>query len=66
MRWLTGLAFVVSSIALGQNAKSSFLPGIDFSKYKSYQWVTQRPHPDPNVDAEIKESADRQGPVEDR
>ena len=60
MRFVIALVFLVSSVARGQDAKSSFLPGIDFSKYHSYQWVTQRPHPNPNVDAEIKESIDSQ------
>ena len=60
MRCVIALIFLVSSVALGQEAKSSFLPGIDFSKYHSYQWVTKRPHPNPDVDAAIKASVDSQ------
>ncbi len=57
---LFALAVVISSVALGQAVESSFLPGIDFSKYRTYQWVTSQPHPDPDVDAEIKRSIDSQ------
>jgi hypothetical protein len=54
------LAVVMSSVAFGQNVQSEYLPGIDFSKYHTYQWVTTRPHPNPKIDAEIKHSIDSQ------
>ena len=58
MRGLIALAFFASSAALAQS--SNFLPGVDFAKYHTYQWVTTRPHPDSDVDAKIKQSVDSQ------
>jgi Domain of unknown function (DUF4136) len=60
MRCLIPLALVVSAVAFGQEAKSSFLPGITFSKFHTYQWVTKRPHPNPSVDAAIRRSIESQ------
>jgi hypothetical protein len=54
------LGLVAWSAALAQQVKSTYQPGIDFSKYRTYQWVETRPHPDPKVDAEIKRSIDSQ------
>jgi hypothetical protein len=46
--------------ALAENAKNSYLPGIDFSQYKTYSWANTQPHPNPDVDAEIKRVLDSQ------
>jgi hypothetical protein len=57
---VVGLALVASSVCLGQGINTSYLPGIDFSRYRSYQWVTTKPHPVQSVDAEIKSLIDSQ------
>ena len=57
---LIGLALVASSAGFGQNAVVSYLPGIDFSKYHTYRWVTTHPHPIQNVDAQIQQSIDKE------
>jgi hypothetical protein len=53
-----GLALIAATIAHGQTLTTSFLPGTDFSKYHTYQWVKVEPHPNPDVDAEIKRIVD--------
>ena len=42
--------------------RTSYAPGIDFSKYHTYKWVEIKGqhHPDPSVDAQIKQSIDSQ------
>ena len=55
------LGCLLSSVTLAQNVQTSYLPGANFSSYRTYRWVaTQRQHPDPTVDAQIKESFDTQ------
>ena len=56
------MAILACSIAHGQDVRSNYLPGTDFSKYHTYKWVTIGGigHPDQILDAEIKQSLDSQ------
>jgi hypothetical protein len=61
------LGYLLCSVAFGQAAerqaiKSTYLPGIDFSRYHTYKWVEVKgqQHPDPNKDAEIKQLIESQ------
>src|SRR5947209_18069261 len=56
------LGTLLCSVALAQSVKSSYLPGTDFSKYRTYTWieVKGRQHPDPDKDAKIKDLVDSQ------
>ena len=64
--WMPALLWVAalagSSVAFGQDVRTNHMPGIDFSKYHSYKWVLIEggAHPDQILDAEIKQSIDRQ------
>jgi len=53
---------LVCSVALAQSIRTSHRPGIDFSKYKTYKWVTVKggQHSDPSLDAQIKQAIDSQ------
>lgn len=61
-----GLAFVLAliacSVTYGQDVITNYLPGTDFSKYRTYKWVTIGPSgaPDQILDAQIKQSIDSQ------
>ena len=50
------------SAVLGQDVRTNYMPGADFSKYHSYKWVSIEgaQHPNQIVDAEIKQSIDSQ------
>ena len=55
------LQCLLGGVTLAQSVKSSYRPGIDFSKYHTYTWVeSKHQHPDPTVDAQIKQSFDTQ------
>jgi hypothetical protein len=55
------LGCLLGGVTLGQSVKTSYLPGINFSKYHTYRWVaSQHQHPDPTVDSQIKQSFDTQ------
>jgi hypothetical protein len=46
----------MSAIALAQDVKYNFDPGVNFAKYHTYQWVALSTlHPDQLVDRQIKE-----------
>jgi Domain of unknown function (DUF4136) len=55
-------ALITCSAAQGQEVRTNYLPGTDFSKYRTYAWVTIQGagHPNHILDAEIKESIDSQ------
>jgi hypothetical protein len=61
MKWLGPviLSLLVSSVCFAQ-ANVTYLPGLDFTKYHTYQWVTTKPHPIQSVDQEIKRVIDSQ------
>jgi hypothetical protein len=56
------LAAVFLAPALAQDVRTNYMPGTDFSKYKSYRWavVEGGSHPNAIVDAEIKMAVDQQ------
>jgi hypothetical protein len=63
----SGPAFLVALIACstiyGQDVVSNYLPGTDFSKYRTYKWVTMDESasgPDQILDSQIKRSIDSQ------
>jgi hypothetical protein len=47
-----GLGSVLCCVMHAQTARTSYQPGLDFSKFHTYRWVEIRGvHPDPDVDA---------------
>lgn len=60
--WALALGFLSCCVVLAQNVTTSHVPGIDFSKYHTYTWVVIKggEHPDPSVDAHIKQLIDSQ------
>jgi hypothetical protein len=56
-----GLMLLAGGAALAQDVKYNFMPGTNFSKYKTYKWVSESNiHPNQIVDQQIKESVDQQ------
>jgi len=55
-------ALVVCNLALGQDVKTNYVPGTDFTKFHTYKWVTISggQHPNQIVDGEIKQAVDAQ------
>lgn len=60
--WALALGFLLCRVVFAQTVTTSHVPGIDFSKYHTYTWVVIKggEHPDPSVDAQIKQSIDSQ------
>ena len=58
----TALCCLLLPVAFAQDVTSNYMPGIDFSKYHTYRWVTIEGgiHPNQIVDAQIKQSIDAQ------
>jgi len=56
------LALLSCSAIYGQDVITNYLPGTDFSKYRTYKWVTVGPTgvPDQILDTQIKQSIDSQ------
>lgn len=55
------LGSLLCSVLLAQTVRTSYQPGLDFSKFHTYRWVEIKGmHPDPDVDATIKQSIDSQ------
>ena len=56
------LALIACSVIYGQDVTTNYLPGTDFSKYRTYEWVTVGPNgaPDQILDTQIKQSIDFQ------
>src|SRR5262245_31701025 len=59
---LVGFVLCWCGIASAQDVKYNFMPGTDFSKFKTYKWVAIQStvHPDQIVDQEIKQAVDSQ------
>ncbi len=56
-----GLGSVLCCVMHAQTVKTSYQPGLDFSKFHTYRWVEIKGvHPDPDVDAQIRKSIDSQ------
>jgi hypothetical protein len=56
------LAVAAVRPTFSQDVATNYMPGTDFTKYKTYRWgnIEGAAHPDQIVDAEIKSSVDRQ------
>jgi len=55
------LGCLLCGITLAQSVTTYHLPGIKYSKYHTYRWVAgQHQHPDPAMDAQIKQSFETQ------
>jgi Domain of unknown function (DUF4136) len=60
-RLALGLGSVLCCVMHAQTVRTSYQPGLDFSKFRTYRWVEIKGvHPDPDVDAQIKQSIDSQ------
>ena len=59
---LFGLALMFSAGCLAQDVTYNFMPGTDFSKYRSYKWVAIEggAHPNQIMDQEIRQDIDSQ------
>jgi len=62
LRAILGLSFLLTccAFASAQKVTYNYLPGTDFSKYKTYKWVEVREgmHPDQIVSEQIKQAVD--------
>jgi Domain of unknown function (DUF4136) len=56
------LALMAGTLSLAQEVSTNSMPGIDFSKYHTYKWVTIEGATQPNqiLDTQIKNSIDAQ------
>jgi len=61
------LALVACSVMHAQDVRTNYMPGTDFSKYRSYAWVDEVQgvpaiggHPDQILDAQVKQAIDSQ------
>ena len=61
------LTFVACSMTLGQDVRTNYMPGTDFSKYHTYTWVDEVQgvpsvggHPDQILDTQVKQAIDSQ------
>ncbi len=59
---LLALMLLVCGVAVAQDVRSNYMPGINFSSYHTYKWVVIDGSQQPNqiVDAEIKQAVDAQ------
>lgn len=57
-----GLVLLVCGLTAAQDVRSNYMPGTDFSKFKTYKWVTINgsERPDQIVDQQIKQAVDAQ------
>ena len=55
------LLCLLCCVAPAQTVRTSYTPGVDFSKFHTYKWVEIKgQQPDPSADAQIKQSIDAQ------
>src|ERR1700724_441948 len=58
---VVALLLVSAGTLIAQDVHYNFMPRTDFSKYRTYKWVsTGSAYPDQIMDAEIKQSVDAQ------
>jgi hypothetical protein len=58
---VVALLLVTAGPLAAQDVRYNFMPGADFSKYRTYKWVnTGDAHPDQIMDAQIKQAVDSQ------
>lgn len=57
-----GLVLLACGSIVAQDIKTNYMPGTDFSKYKTYKWVSisNTEQPDPIVSQQIKDAIDTQ------
>ncbi|HKM90643.1 MAG TPA: DUF4136 domain-containing protein [Candidatus Acidoferrales bacterium] len=57
-----GFILLAAGSALAQDVSYNFVPGTDFSKYKTYHWVVikSNAHPDQIIDQQIRQAIDAQ------
>lgn len=55
-------ALLACTVATGQDVRTNYMPGTDFSKYHTYRWVNIQggAHPNQIADAQIRQSVDSQ------
>ena len=55
------LGCLFCGVTLAQNIRTSYVPGVNFSKYHTYRWVEVKgQHPASTLDAQIKQAVDSQ------
>ena len=61
------MALMACSVTYGQDVRTNYRPGTDFSKYHTYKWVDEVKgapsvgiHPDQILDSQIKQAIDSQ------
>jgi hypothetical protein len=58
---VVALLLVTAGPLAAQDVRYNFMPGADFSKYRTYKWVnTGDAHPNQIMDAQIKQAVDSQ------
>jgi len=59
---LMGLVLLASGVMAAQDIKTNYMPGTDFTKYKTYKWVTVEGAEKPNqiLDQQIMQAVDTQ------
>jgi hypothetical protein len=58
---VVALLVVTAGTLAAQDVRYNFMPGADFSKYRTYKWVNAGDaHPDQIMDAQIKQAVDSQ------
>lgn len=59
---LMGLVLLVGGFMAAQDIKTNYVPGTDFSKYKTYKWVNVEgaERPDQILDQQIRQAIDTQ------
>lgn len=60
--WVYGLMLTICAIAAAQDVTTNAMPGVNFSKYHTYKWVTVEGAKYPNqiLDAQIKQTINSQ------
>jgi hypothetical protein len=59
---VAGFCVLPAALSRAQDVRTNYMPGTDFSKYKSYRWgaIEGGAHPNQILDAEIKSAVDSQ------
>lgn len=56
-----GLVLIACGVALGQDVRTNYMPGTDFTKFKTYKWVDAGgQQPNQIVDVQIRQAIDSQ------
>ena len=61
--WIAlAVVLLLSAVIVAQDVRTNYVPGTDFSKYKTYKWVNieGRAYPDQIVDQQIRQAVDGQ------